>query len=34
VTDKLVVSLEAGVAIVDAYPVYKFKAELRFILKF
>jgi len=34
VTDKLVVSFEAGVPIVDAYPVYKFKAELRFILKF
>ena len=27
VTDKLVVSFEAGVPIVDAYPVYKFKAE-------
>jgi hypothetical protein len=34
VTDKLVVSFEAGVPIVDAYPVYKFKAELRLILKF
>jgi hypothetical protein len=34
VTDKLVVSFEAGVPIVDAYPVYKFKAELRVILKF
>jgi hypothetical protein len=34
VTDKLVVSFEVGVPIVDAYPVYKFKAELRVILKF
>ena len=33
VTDKLVVSLEAGVPIVDAYPVYKFKVELRLLLK-
>jgi len=34
VTDKLVVSFEAGVPIIDAYPVYKFKAELRVVLKF
>ena len=34
VTDKLVISLEAGVPIVDAYPVYKFKAELRLLLRF
>lgn len=34
VTDKLVVSFEAGVPIIDAYPVYKFKAELRLILQF
>ena len=34
VTDNLVVSFEAGVPIVDAYPVYKFKAELRLRLKF
>jgi hypothetical protein len=33
-TDKLMVSFEAGVPIVDAYPVYKFKAELRLMLKF
>jgi hypothetical protein len=34
VTDKLVISFEAGVPIIDAYPVYKFKAELRLVLKF
>ena len=34
VTDKLVVSLEASAPIVDAYPVYKFKTELRIVLKF
>ena len=34
VTDQLVVSFEAGVPLIDAYPVYKFRAELRVILKF
>jgi hypothetical protein len=34
VTDKLVISLEAGVPMIDAYPVYKFKAELRLLLMF
>jgi hypothetical protein len=33
-TDRLVVSFEAGVPIIDAYPVYKFKTELRVIMKF
>jgi len=34
VTDHLVVSFEASAPIIDAYPVYKFKAELRVVVKF
>jgi hypothetical protein len=34
VTDTLAVSLEVGVPIVNDYPVYKFKTELRFIKQF
>jgi len=34
VTDKLVISFEAAVPMIDAYPVYKFKAELRLLLRF
>jgi len=34
VTDNLVVSFEASAPIIDAYPVYKFKAELRVVVKF
>lgn len=33
-TDNLVVSLEAGVPMVNDYPVYKFKAELRISVQF
>ena len=34
VTDSVVVSFEVSTPIVDAYPVYKFKAELRVVAKF
>jgi hypothetical protein len=34
VTDSLVISLEASVPIVNDYPVYKFKTELRIIKQF
>jgi hypothetical protein len=34
VTEKLMVSLEVGVPIINAYPVYKFKTELRILVKF
>jgi len=34
VADNLVISFEASAPIVDAYPVYKFKAELRVVVKF
>jgi hypothetical protein len=34
VTDSLTISLEAGVPIVNDYPVYNFKTELRMVMKF
>lgn len=34
VGDNFVISFEVGAPIVEAYPVYKFKAELRLVLKF
>ena len=34
IADSWIISLEAGVPIVDDYPVYKFKAELRIVKQF
>jgi hypothetical protein len=34
VTDSLTISLEAGVPIINDYPVYNFKTELRMVMKF